>query len=266
MKNIYILALLSLLTISCQVDDIDTYDVKDSAVVFKTRSVQFSMKGVTEEYSTRTISIDLVGCVVDYDRKITLKVLDSADNTATEGVDFILGDAVMKAGAHVATVDIKIHELPEGVETQNVTLEIVPNEYFRKGYPSTSKVVVSWSEEYVRPSKEPVWRWWFFFFCKGYSKNLHKVLIDVFGTEVEYVTNTPSAAREDETLLYKSPDWYYAANAKLREYVKKYDAEHPGAPLMHSEDFEAYTGYTLPVGSGTKPERIPTIFETLNSI
>ena len=266
MKRLYILALLSLLTMSCKVDDIDIYDMKDSAVVFKTRSVQFSMKGVTEEYATRTLPLDLIGQIADYDRKIDLKVKETSENTAVENTDFILGEAVMKAGEHVANVDLKIKKLSEGVENLNVTIEIIPNEYFRKGYPSTSQIIVSWSEEYVRPTSEAVWRWWYNFFCKGYSKAYHKLLVELFGPEIETYTNTASAAKEDPTLEYKLPSWWYAANAKLLDYVRKYDAEHPGAPLMHSDDFEAFTGYQTPVGSGTKPERIPTIYETLNQI
>lgn len=268
MKNyLYtLLASLSLLAVSCKVDDIKTYDMKDSAVVFKTRSVQFSMKGVTEEYAVRTLTLDLIGQIADYDRKIDLKVSSEAENTATEGVDFILGEAVMKAGEHEAAVEFKIHELPEGVETKAVTMEIIPNEYFRKGYPTTSQILVTWSEEYVRPASEFVWRWWFNFFCKGYSKNYHKLLVDIFGTDIEFYTNSVAAARDDETLICKLPDWWYAANAQLREYVRSYDMEHPDSPLMHSDDFEAYGDYKYPVGSGIKPERIPTIYETLNSI
>ena len=165
MRNIYILMLLSLLTLSCKVDDIDTYDMKDSAVVFKTRSVQFSMKGVTEEYASRTLNLDLVGQIADYDRRIDIRVQENSTNTAQEDTDFKIGEAVMKAGEYVASVEFSIHKLPEGVENMNVTLEIVPNEYFRKGYPATSQILVSWSEEYVRPTHEAVWRGWYNFFC-----------------------------------------------------------------------------------------------------
>ena len=68
--RIYIFALLSMLMVSCNADEIKTYDIKDSAVVFKTKSVQFSMKGVTDEYVSKTISLDLIGPLADYDRKI----------------------------------------------------------------------------------------------------------------------------------------------------------------------------------------------------
>ena len=171
-RHIYILMMLStLFTISCKVDDIDTYSIENSAVVFQAGSVQFSMKGATDEFTEKSLTLNLVGRIADYDRRIDLRVLSDADNTAKQDVDFKIGEAVMKAGEYVATVDILIHQMPEGVENQNVTLEIVPNEYFRKGYPKTSKVYVSWSEEYVRPSKEVVWKDWFDFFCRGYSKN-----------------------------------------------------------------------------------------------
>lgn len=265
-RNIYILALLSLVIMSCKVDEIPTFDINNSAVVFKTTSMQFSMKGVTEEYATRTLTLDLIGPLADYDRRIDIRVQDGAGNTATENVDFKIGEAVMKANEYVATIDFVIHELPEGVESQSVTLEIVPNEFFRMGYPANSKIVVSWSEEYVRPSVPVVWREWYFFFCRGYSKSYHKLLVDLFGPEIETYTRSVSDVKKDETLEYKANDWWYGANDQLIDYVKEYDAAHPGAPLMHSDDYESYSSVNTPVGSGTKPERIPTIFETLNQI
>ena len=264
--RIYIIALLSMLMVSCNADEIKTYDIKDSAVVFKTKSVQFSMKGVTDEYVSRTISLDLIGPLADYDRKIDIRVVDDAENTAVENVDFMIGEAVMREGKYIADVEFTIHQLPEGVEKQMVTLEIVPNEHFRKGYPATSKIVVSWSNEYVRPSVQVVWREWYFFFCKGYSKNYHKLLVEIFGTGIETYTRSSAEVKNDPTLELKQNDWWYGANNKLIDYVKKYDAAHPGAPLMHSEDYEAYSDVSLPVGSGIKPERIPTIYETLNQI
>lgn len=263
MKKLYILMLLPLLTLSCKVDDIDTYDMEDSAVVFKTASVQFSMKGVAEEYASRTLSLDLIGRVADYDRRIDIRVKEDAENTATQGTDFILGEAVMKAGEYVATVDFDIHQLPDGIESMNVTLEIVPNEYFRKGYPATSQTLVSWSEEYVRPSAPMVWREWYLFFSHGYSKAYHKLLVEIFGPEIETYTRATSAVKEDPTLSYKAQDWWFAAKNQLRDYVKKYDAEHPGAPLMHSDDYVVYQGYGAAVDAGIKPDRIPTIYETL---
>lgn len=263
-RHIYILMMLStLFIISCKVDDIDTYSIENSAVVFQVGSVQFSMKGATDEFTEKSLTLNLVGRIADYDRRIDLRVLSDADNTAKQDVDFKIGEAVMKAGEYVATVDFLIHQMPEGVENQNVTLEIVPNEYFRKGYPKTSKVYVSWSEEYVRPSKEVVWKDWFDFFCRGYSKNYHKILIEVFGDVIETYTRSVVSVREDETLTLKLIDWWYVAQDKLVDYVRKYDAAHPDAPLMHSDDYETYTTYMDPVGSGNRPERIPTIYETL---
>ncbi|MBE6215088.1 MAG: DUF4843 domain-containing protein [Bacteroidales bacterium] len=263
-RYIYIiLAISALHAVSCKVDDIDTYSMENSAVVFQTEAVQFSMKGVTEEYTEKTLTLDLVGRIADYDRKIDLRVIADAANTAIQDVDFKIGEAVMKAGEYVAEVDFLIHKMPEGVDNQNVTIEIVPNEHFRKGYPKTSKVYISWSEEYVRPSKSVVWKDWFDFFCRGYSRNYHKVLVEVFGEEIETYTRSVASAREDETLTLKLNDWWYGAQSKLVDYVRKYDAAHPDAPLMHSDDYETYTTYKDPVGTGKRPERIPTIYETL---
>lgn len=262
-KYIHIIGALLILASSCQVDDIKTFDMADSAIVFTSSSFQFSMKGVTEETISQNITLNLVGPIADYDRPINIKVNTNAENTAVEGQDFELKEAVLKAGEYKTKAEIIIKQLPEGIEKLNVSLSIIPNEYFRKGYPATSETLVIWSEEYVRPAKVAVWRYWFTFICKGYSKAYHELLIQLFGPDIERVTNSVGAAKADPELIYKMPAWWYGANAELTEYVRKYDEAHPGAPLMHSNDYERYAGYTVAVGNGTKPERTPTIYETI---
>lgn len=265
-KHIYILSLLLITAISCKVDDIKTFNIEDSAVVFTSESFQFSMKGVTEESISQDITLNLVGPLTDYDRTIDIKVNPEANNTAIEGEHFELKTAVLKAGEHKASVEIIIKQLPDGIEKLNVGFCILPNEHFRKGYPKTTQTIVIWSEEYVRPAKVPVWRYWYTFFCRGYSKAYHELLINIFGNDIERVTNSAYSAKDDPELIYKPHTWWYAANAQITQYVRNYDEAHPDAPLMHSDDYERYAGFNVAVGNGTKPERIPTIYETLVSL
>lgn len=260
-KLIYILAAIGILA-SCEKSEIPVYNVKDSAVNFNSTSFQFSLKGNTEPYVEFQMGINLVGPATDYDRPVDVQVTDAEGNTAVEGTDFEIVSAVIAAKALSGTVILKVKDFPEGVTRHATTISIVPNEHFRAGFPAYSKATVVWSEEYVRP-EYAVWRYWYTFFCHGYSRKFHEIMVQQFGEEVERYTGGSSLAKEDPTLEFKAPTWYYAANRQVLDYVKAYDKEHPDAPLRHSDDYEAYTSYLTAVGEGTKPEEIPTIAETL---
>ena len=249
---------------SCVKDDIESYSVDNSAMVFQAQTVSFSMRGLTEPSVNFSIPLDLIGQITDYDRPINVQVLDSEQSNADEGKDFRIVEAGIKAGEGLGEIVIEANMLPEGSDDKSVVLQILPNEYFISGYPALSTANIIWSNDYVRPANSKVWQSWFLFFCDGYSKNLHKVLLDVFGEEIEYYAyKRPSEEEAEQGYIFKNPSWWYPASRQLREYVSQYDAEHLDAPLMHSADYERYPSYMTPVGAGTKPEVVPTILETL---
>lgn len=261
-NRIYIFLLMLGALASCGKDEIKTYDIKDSAVVFSAASFSFSLRGLAEETMTLPVSLKLIGPVASYDRPISVRVADADGNTAVEGTDFTISDAVLKAGEYTASLELVVRKFRPGTEELNVSVEIVPNEHFRQGYAQYMSAYVSWSDSYVRPEMA-VWRYWHLFLCPGYSRSYHLLLLDQFGDEIEKVTNSRTYANENPELIYRLPTWWYSANAALLKYVRNYDSAHPDAPLMHSEDYEAYTNYTIAVGEGKKPGNIPTIYETL---
>lgn len=261
--NLYFILLIVFVS-SCTKDEIETYSVDNSAMVFQSRTVSFSMRNMTETSAEFSIPLDLIGPITDYDRPVNVQVVDSEQSNAVEGTDFNIVDASIKAGAQTGEIILNINALPEGAENKAIVLQILPNEYFIAGYPDLSTSTVIWSNEYVRPANIKVWESWFTFFCTGYSKNLHKVILDVFGEEIEYTTHKrPTDAEEAQGYIFRNISWWYPASRQLREYVSDYDADHPDAPLMHSDDYEVYPSYQTPVGAGTRPEVIPTILETL---
>ena len=127
------------------------------------------------------------------------------------------------------------------------------------------KSVIEWSEEYVRPELG-VWRYWYLYFSHGYSRALHKLIVETFGEEIEHYTGSSGYVKTNPELTMKMPTWWYEASRTLYQAVKAYDAAHPDAPLMHSEDYQRYNGYNQAVGEGTVPDVIPTIFETLETL
>ena len=262
MKRIIIIAIsiLALGCISCQKDPIRTYAPEDSAVVFNGTTNSFSFKGMTEEYRDLDILVKLIGYCADYDREFAVEV---EDDTAVLGRDFTILSSVIKAGAVRGSIRLRVNHLPAGVERQDMKLHIVPNDNFRAGPPAQQVADVTWSEEYTRPGPD-VWRGWYLFFCHGYSKEYHRLMVAYFGESIEHVVTQRAPANEDPTLTYKLPTWWYTSTREFREYVRKHDAEHPDEVYRHSDDYEEYMNQLVTYGEGTKPDVIPTIFETLN--
>ena len=248
---------------SCRKEDIITYDPDNSAVNFQATSFQFSLKGLVDPTKTVSVPFNLVGPAVDYDREVTVKVVDGDNTTAKPGVDYTLPDKVyVKAGELSGSIDLVLNAFKEGTTNLSLCLAIEPNQWFREGFQTYSKTIVSWSEEYVRP-KTPVFRYWYYFFCNGYSQNLHKLIVQEFGDGIETYTASVGAVKADSTLTYKGVNYWYACSRQFRQMVKEHDEAHPDAPYMHSDDYEAYSSYSTPRGEGTKVKPVPTILETL---
>lgn len=261
-----ILAALCLLGfISCEEIEIPTYDIKDSAICFSARSSQFSLRGLTGDYMDVEIPMTLIGPVCDYDRQISIAVEDASGNTAVEGSDFTILDHIVKAGETKGLVTLRLKRFSEGVTNLRTTLKVIADENFREGYPTYCSAVVDWSEEYARP-EVGVWRYWYLYLSHGYSRDYHKLLLEIFGEEIETVTGAKSYVTANPSLVMKMPTWWYEASRTLYTTVKEHDLAHPDDPYMHSADYQLYTGYNTAVGEGMTPKEIPTILETLETL
>ncbi len=266
MRHIHIIPFLlaaglcNLCFVACQEKPIPTFAPEDSAVAFHAQSYSFSFKGMTEDYRDVSLSVDLIGYCADYDREFKV---ETSEGTAQEGRDFTVVSSVLKAGEVKGEIVLRINHLPSDVERQDVKLRIVANDVFRDGPPAKTVALVSWSEEYVRPT-EPVWRGWYTFFCHGYSKEYHKLLVNYFGEEVETFVSQQGPAKENPDLKFQMPTWWYTSSREFRNFIRKHDEAGTEPPYMHSEDYESYRSYIIPYGEGEKPEKIPTILETLN--
>ena len=250
----------ALLAASCSKSEIAPYALEDSAVIFNSPSVLFSLKGMSEDTRDLRIPVLLVGVPADYDREIAIEAVDS---TAVLGRDYTILSKTLPAGAVRGEIVLRVNRLTGGVESRATRFTIVANEFFRAGPPKSASADIEWSEAYVRPQLE-VWRYWYTYLCHGYSKEYHRLLVEYFGEEIEKVTNNQSYARADETLVYKLPSWWYNASREFRDFVRNHDQMNPGDPWRHSDDYEQYSGYGVARGNGFKPETLPTIFETLN--
>lgn len=259
-----ILGGIALLVAACGKSDIPVYRLEDSAVCFPQITNNFSLRGMTEPERRLTIPVTLIGPAADYDRPLNCQV---EEVSATQGADFTLESAEVAAGALSGSIVLNVKKLTADTPSRSIRITLLPNEHFREGYPAYLKADITWSESYERP-QEHVWRYWHLYLSKSYSRNWHQFLVEVYGDEIErYTAGRPFA--EQEGLTYKITTWWMAANHELLDIVRKHDLENPGHPYRHSEDYESYTSYLLPVGKGVglaEGQTPPTFLETINAL
>ncbi|MCQ2116321.1 MAG: DUF4843 domain-containing protein [Bacteroidales bacterium] len=245
---------------SCDSQEIPVYDVKNSIVYFESKSTDLSLRGVTDPTKDFKVSLSMFGPVCDYDRDITIEVVDSSFNNAVEGVDFEILSAKVPAGSMKGEMMVRLMN-SDNLEGKSVSLSIRENEHFQYLAKGASNTRMNWSKVYLRPTTH-VWYSWFLFISQGYSQKYHELLMSALGDEIE-ISSHRSAALKDPDLMYHELSWWYTASREFYDFVKAHDLAHPDDPYMHSSDYEQYSVYTEPVGSGAKPENIPTILSTL---
>lgn len=259
MKRILICFAALLTFAACTIDNVEPYKVEDSAILFKDGSIRFSLRNYKEADPVLAVPVNLVGPATDYERKIYYEIVDSTANTAFEGKDFQIDSAMIRAGELKGFIYLKVAPLM-GDNVMTTTIRLLPSDDFHYEFKKNSLATISWSNGYTRPESY-VWRSWFLLFSPYYSTAYHKIVCDCLGDEVDQYTHFGGGRNEGYTL--KAITWWYAANRALRDYVEKYDAEHPGEPMMHSDDVLFFTGQYVSVADGIKPETVPTIIETL---
>lgn len=257
-------AALALLLSACGKSEIPVYRLEDSAVCFPQITNSFSLRGMTEAERKLTVPVTLIGPAADFVRPLSLRI---EEVSATEGTDFTVESAEVAAGALSGSIVLNVKKLSEQTPSRSISVTLLPNDHFREGYPAYLKADITWSEAYERP-QEGAWRYWYLYLSNTYSRNWHKLLVEIYGDDIERYTCGRQYER-DYGFIYKLPTWWMAANYEIREIVRKHDLENPGNPYRHSEDFESFRGYTLPVGGGVALEpgqTPPTILETINSL
>lgn len=258
--------LLSLWAVSllsaCSELEIPVYQEKDSSLYFSSLVQEFSLKGNAEPEVELSVPLIMTGPVCDYDRPVSIEVVDTTINTATVGLDVTIEEAVVRSGQSKGFVKLKVKNLGADVPSKRLMLRIALNEFFQRPYANNTSSEIVWTAEYARPSIETVWKSWFYFFSPSYSKAYHKLLVDYFGPDLEK-SSYESKAIKDTTLIYKAQTWWYSASRDFYQFVKEHDQANPEEPYMHSSDYEKYSRYTLPVGQGDKPETPPTVLSTL---
>jgi hypothetical protein len=265
MKAIKIYSFAVLLALAgCAKSEIPVFKMEDSAVAFFQGTNNFSVRGMTEAERDLTVAVQLIGPVSGQARPIAYEI---EDISAVRGQDYEVVSAEVPAGALSGAIVLRVKKLPEGTDSRSIGITLKANDYLGEGYKSLCSSRVTWTEAYERPV-EHVWRYWHLYLSRTYSRNLHKIFVEIYGDEIEKYTCSKVYAAE-EGLIFQLPTWWFAANHEITEIVRKHDLANPGDPYRHSSDYELYKTYTVAVGDGDglqEGQTPPTILETLNSL
>lgn len=149
LKYIYLVTFLLALSVSCQKDEIMTFNLEDTGIYFQnggqTRlfinsesyydSIDFSF-GVTSEHVKDTIiyaKLKTMGKVKEYDRPVKMSI-DAAYTTAEEGKHYTvdLGKAVIPAGSSSIEFPITLHRASDLMNNKvQLMLKLEDNEHFK---------------------------------------------------------------------------------------------------------------------------------------
>lgn len=270
MRKLLILGMawwIGFVSIGCSEEEVEYYVPENSALNFSSLEYTYSFaKDAEKKDAVLQIPILVVGPVADYPREVKVAVVTDQIQCVQKG-DYSLAACVVPAGASETNLSLTLKYNSALIDTTSVLrLYLDANEHFGTGVAALDTVTISWTDQLIRPHQTTIWRSWWFWFSKTYSRSFHEVLLTALGDDVEnisyYAIQPAVAAEHPEFMRERTPTYWYAVNRKLREYVNSYDKAHPDKPLRHGEDAQTYRTYNMTVGTGT-PNPGATIASTL---
>lgn len=220
------LSLCLLLVLSCTEDKIDSFE-GENGVTFIPKSsgepfeLTYSFLGnATGEY-IQEVDVQIIGRATSEDRFFNVKVTDTEKTTANNNQYEILKGEV-KANEYEGKLYVKLlNSSALDESTVSINLELIDSEDFNAGVKETKDFTLAWTNQIVLPP----WRWYGFFFVRTPSKSAYQAIVET--------TGLVTFERADLNLL--GLDGARALGTKFGDYVKQYNLDNPGNPLLHSD-------------------------------
>lgn len=267
-KSILAISCFSLCLISCGKEEIPYFDSQYNAVRFNatneydTETDIFKgnysfLENPFDEYGEYELPLVLVGNISAEDRIVNY-VINAEETTAPEN-SYEITAAVIPANSSKGTIKIKLYntdEIRNGASYKlyiqlkgSSTLGLGPKEYIT--------ATVSWNNNVIAPPATGRYLWMTYnsliksslgttsSSSKAYSSNALKAIVTALNwDDWDDMTAHPDQVQSSRYFTYKYlADYrllmldksYEAYAAKLADYLKKYQQEHPDAPLVHNE-------------------------------
>lgn len=228
MKNIktslFCLVVLILATTACEKDEITSFGAQ-SAVNFTAEKSEYSFLGNTTGEHIIEAPVRIIGEASDRDRFFTVSVIEDSLTTASPEL-YEIQEGVVPAGEFEGTLYVKVKNAEElDEETVSLHLEVAESEDFKRGNIESTDFTISWTNKVIVPD----WRWYSYFFTRTPSTAAYRAVVESTGltqfTIRDYLNLGPTGAQ--------------AMGTQFGDYVKQYNLDHPGEPLLHDDGDKA---------------------------
>ncbi|WP_299672108.1 DUF4843 domain-containing protein [uncultured Polaribacter sp.] len=215
-------------TTRCTQDEIETFK-GNTQITFVPSTINaespfakaYSFLGNTTGEHIEELEVEIVGNAVDFDRFFNAKVVAGDDTTASENQYEIL-EGVIKANEFRGKLPVKLLNSDAlDSETVSIEVELTDSEDFTAGIVESDHFVLSWTNQIVVPS----WRYYRFFFTSVASTNAYRIIVETTGVKV--------FDRSDFSLV--GVPGATALGTQFGDYVKQYNLDNPGNPLLHDD-------------------------------
>ena len=199
-----------------------------SSAQYYSTNINFSFARFPSSQTDTVIMLtaQLVGNIVDYDRKFAVAIADTS--TALLDEYEIISDFTVPANSFEGNLGVKIKKTDRlATETAKLWINLVPTDDFmvnqtttRISYPRPNTTLqtsflISWTAELVQPEL------WYTtsgldYFVGGYSKKKHQLIIDLTPYADFDIFNSSTAYNPQKHII----------RSTLQDYVGKYNAEH----------------------------------------
>jgi|GEM_PF-498369 len=214
-----------LLVTSCTKDEIMSFEGQPGVTFLPSENASFnttySFLGNATGEHIQEVDVQIVGEAADVDRYFNVKVTTNPETTATES-QYDIVEGVVKANEYQGKLYIKLFNSDDlDDKTVSIHMELVASDDFVPAAIETNEFTVAWTNQIVIPS----WTYYRFFFVTTPSTHAYRLIVET--------TGLTQFGRDEYRNL--GTDGATALATQFGDYVKQYNLDHPGSPLLHDD-------------------------------
>ena len=230
-KNITFIYLLTFVFIlgSCTKDEISSFEGQNG-ITFLPDSESANINSYEKSYSflgnstgeyLQEVEVQIVGEAKEQDRFFNVKIATGDQTTASES-QYQIVEGVVKANEYQGKLYVKLlNSLALDDSTVSINIELVDSADFKAAALETNSYKLAWTNQIVIPA----WRYYSFFFTSKASSLVYRLIVETTGLKT-FTSSDYRAIGADGTAVLAT---------KFGDYVKQWNLEHPGNPLLHDD-------------------------------
>ncbi|RXG31471.1 DUF4843 domain-containing protein [Leeuwenhoekiella palythoae] len=205
---------------SCEKDELTGFSTAP-AINFINDSTQYSFIQEPADEHIVEIPVFVTGDSTSYDRFFNVEVLNDPETTASES-QYEIVEGIIPSGSFSGNLKVEVRKSPALDESSvAIKLLIVSSDDFVAGAEESNQTKLIWTNKIVIPA----WTYFRYFFTAYPSSRAYRIFIEVTGM------TTFSLADYREV----GPTGAQALGRAYGDYIRAYNAEHPGEPLVHDD-------------------------------